>query len=129
VTNLTAEPMAPLNGTTESQQLALLVMLDGPLYLHAGENCWRPESDQLVINIKPATMDALLRREAIYFGHETRAGKRWQFAKLTPNGAWRARTVKRKHEAAAASMRRVEAHRTLVPRMLTPSVQQPNNDH
>gem|GEM_PF-4793179 len=122
-TNLTAEPMAPLNGHTESQQLALLLLLDGPLYLHAGANCWRPESDQIVIDVKRATVDALEKRGSLYLVSAMRGGKRWQAAKLTPKGGWYARTVKRKHEAAAASMRRVEAHRTLVPRLLTPSIQ------
>jgi hypothetical protein len=121
--NLTAEPMAPLNGHTDAQQLALLVLLSGPLYLHGSENCWKPGDTRLVLGVKQTTIDALERRGSVYLGREIRAGKSWQVAKLTPKGGWYARTVQRKHELAAASMRRVEAHRTLVPRMLTPSIQ------
>lgn len=120
--------MAPLNETSQPMQLALLVMLEGPLYLHAGENCWRPENSRLVIDVKPATVEALLRRGSVYFARVTRAGKSWQTAKLTPKGGWYARTVKRKREAEAAQAKKTAAYGGLVPRLLTPSIQPGAND-
>lgn len=125
--NITAEPMAPLNETTEPMQLALLVLLDGPLLLHAGVNEWRPAMPgRLAIAVKPATVEALLRREAVWLGRAKHDGKSWQVAKLTPNGAWRARTVKRKRaaEAEQIALRACPLRdNQQVPRMLTPSIQ------
>ena len=83
---------------TDAQQRALILCLDAPLELR-GRQGWRhPRETQT--RFAEATMRALSDRGLISLA---RAGMRRGIARLTPNGAWYARSLVSLHGAGGVS--------------------------